>query len=191
MKALMSLAMALALLGAGVARADAPPSDASIRKLLEVTQSSKLLDGMTVQMKSIMQQSALQAVGHSLDAQEQQILSRNIDKLADVMRNQMTWAKLEPAIMVIYRKNFSQKEIDDMLVFYQSPTGQTLVSKMPEVMRESMQMGRDQMSGVFPQIQQINRQMMQEIKDYEASKSKGTTSSAGTSEATPPADPSH
>jgi uncharacterized protein len=171
MKAFTSLAMAIALLGAESVWADPPPaSDASIHKLLEVTHSSTLMDGMMAQMKGIMQQSALRAVGHPLDAKEQEILTRNMGKLADAMQGQMAWSKLEPAITGVYRKNFSQKEIDDMLAFYQSPSGQSLISKMPEVMREGMQLGRDQMNGVVPQMQQITQQMMQEFKDYEATK---------------------
>jgi uncharacterized protein len=181
MKAFLGLAMAIALLGTSVVQAETQPaSDASIHKLLEASQSSKLVDGMMTQMRGIMQQSALGAVGHPLDAQEQQILNRNLDKLADAMRSQMSWSKLEPAITDIYRRNFSQKEIDDLTAFYQSPSGQAMISKMPEVMRESIQMGRDQMSAMIPQMQQISQQMAQEFKEYEATKGKQLTNPTGT-----------
>jgi uncharacterized protein len=171
MKAFMGVVLAAGLLAAGGVRADATQaSDASIHKLMEVTHAQKLMDGMFAQMDNIMKQSALQAAGHPLDAQEQQILGRNMDKLASAMQSQMSWSKLEPAMTAIYRDNFSEKEIDDMLTFYQTPTGQALIAKMPVVMQQSMQMGQSQMRQVLPQLQQINQQMMQEFKDYEASK---------------------
>jgi uncharacterized protein len=179
MKAFMGLAMALAMLGASAVRADPPPaSDASIHKLLDVTQTARLMDGMMTQMKNIMQQSALQAAGHTLDAQEQEIVSRNMGKLSDVMRTQMAWSTVEPDFVAIYRKNFSEKEVDDMLAFYQTPSGQALIAKMPEVMRESMQVGQAHAHAMVPQLQQVSQQMMQELKDYEASKSKQGSGSA-------------
>jgi len=171
MKTFIGAVLVAGLLVTGVVRADAPQvSDASIHQLLEVTHAQKLMDGMMAQMKNIMLQSALQTVGHPLDAQEQQILSRNMDKLVSVMQAQFTWSKLEPAMTDIYRSNFSQKEVDDMLAFYKTPTGQSLISKMPIVMQQSMRMGQEQMKGALPQLQQINQQMAQEFKDYEASK---------------------
>jgi hypothetical protein len=45
-----------------------------------------------------------------------------------------------------------------------------MITKMPLVMQESMQAGAAQMRPAMPQIQQINRQMVQEFKDYEAKK---------------------
>jgi uncharacterized protein len=179
MKAFVKVALVAGLLAAGLAHADTtPPSDASIHKLMDVMHASALMDGMMGQMKNIMQQSAVQAAGHPLDAKEQQILSDNIGKLAGVMQQQLSWSKLEPAMTDIYRKNFSQKEVNDLLVFYQSPTGQAMIAKMPEVMQESMQIGQAQVRAVLPQIQQISQEMTQQLKDYEASKtSQGGKSS--------------
>ena len=47
--------LALALLCSTVYAADTPPSDASLKKLLEVAQAHKTLDTMKVQMDSMMQ----------------------------------------------------------------------------------------------------------------------------------------
>jgi uncharacterized protein len=171
MKAFMGVVLAAGLLAAGGVRANATQaSDASIHKLMEVTHAQTMIDSMFAQMESMMKQSALQTAGHPLDAQEQQILSRNMDKLMGVMQAQMSWSKLEPVMTTIYRNNFSEKEIDDMLAFYQTPTGQAVIAKMPVVMQQGMQMGRAQVQQVLPQLQQINQQMAQEFRDYEASK---------------------
>jgi uncharacterized protein len=171
MKRFAVSALVIALSFAGVSHADpAPATDASIHKLLALTQVSKLMDSMFAQLKGSMEQSAVQAAGHPLDAQEQQILSRHVDQVVDVMHTQMSWDKMEPAFTAIYRNNFSQQQINDLLTFYQSPTGQALISKMPQVMQEGMQVGVTQARAAMPQIQQINQEMVQELKDYEAKK---------------------
>jgi len=42
----------------------------------------------------------------------------------------------------IYAKHFTDAEIDDLLRFYDSPTGKKAIAKMPTIMNESMEMGR-------------------------------------------------
>jgi len=43
----------------------------------------------------------------------------------------------------IYDRNFSQKDINDMLAFYRSDLGQRMLAKMPVVMQESMIAGQE------------------------------------------------
>lgn len=44
-------------------------------------------------------------------------------------------------IIPVYTKNFSEKEIDDLLAFYQTSTGKTMIEKMPVILQESMSIG--------------------------------------------------
>jgi uncharacterized protein len=147
--------------------ADAPPSEASIRQLLDVMQSHKLVDGMAAEVKNLMLTSAARANGSSApDPGEQKIIADNVSKLTDLLTQQMSWPQLEPAIIGIYQKSFSQKEVDGLLAFYQSPTGQALIQKMPDIMHQSIMMGQARMRAVLPQVQQINAQMLKELGDY-------------------------
>ena len=42
----------------------------------------------------------------------------------------------------IYMRHFTENEIQEMIRFYKTPTGQKLVQKQPQVMQESMQAGQ-------------------------------------------------
>lgn len=44
-------------------------------------------------------------------------------------------------IVPIYSKHFSEKEIDDLINFYTTSTGRKIVSEMPSIMKESMEIG--------------------------------------------------
>lgn len=39
---------------------------------------------------------------------------------------------------LIYSKNFTEKEIKDLIVFYKSPSGQKYLNLSPEIMKEFM-----------------------------------------------------
>jgi hypothetical protein len=52
----------------------------------------------------------------------------------------------------IYARHFSAEEIDDLLRFYSSPTGKKILVKLPIIMNESMDMGRQWGSQVAAKI---------------------------------------
>jgi uncharacterized protein len=66
----------------------------------------------------------------------------------------------------IYARHFSEAEMHDMIAFYQSATGKRVVTEMPALMRESMQMS----SGISQRIVQRFIQYMQERATTEAKK---------------------
>lgn len=45
-------------------------------------------------------------------------------------------------VVPIYDRHFSQKEIQDVIRFYQTPSGRKLISKMPVITQESIQVGQ-------------------------------------------------
>jgi len=55
----------------------------------------------------------------------------------------------------IYRKSFSQSEIDGMLKFYKTPAGKAVIAKMPVVMQNTMQVMQGEMAEMVPKMQQL------------------------------------
>ncbi len=51
----------------------------------------------------------------------------------------MDWDAIEPTFADIYRKTFSQHEVDGMMVFHKSDVGHSIIAKMPMAMHETMQ----------------------------------------------------
>jgi uncharacterized protein len=167
MKHRLIFLLALGFLSSPVWSADAAPGDASIHQLLEVMQAQKLVDSMTGQLNGMMLKSAEQANGGApLGADEQKIVERGVGKLSDLIKQQMSWPQLEPMMIDIYRKSFSQKEVDDLLVFYRSPSGQAVIQKMPVVMQQSMAASQAKMQAIVPQMRQIDADMVKELKTY-------------------------
>jgi hypothetical protein len=150
--------------------ADTPPSDASIKQLLEVAQARKLVDTLMSQMDTIMK-NALQAAteGQPVSQEVQKTFDQCRTEVVSILREQFTWDKLEPMYIRIYKKSLSQQEVDGMIAFYRTPTGQAMINKMPVIMQNSMN-EVNQMMG--PMMQRIQRMQQDVIAEIQAEKTK-------------------
>ena len=143
----------------------APPSDASIATLLSVTQSDKMLETMYANMEQMIRQGMQQATaGKVLTDEQKRVMDLAPARLAKVMREEITWASMEPMIVKVYRETFDQTEIDGLIAFYQSPVGQSFVTKMPQVMQRSMEASQAQLQAFMPKLQAAMRDVMKEAK---------------------------
>lgn len=147
------------------AGADAPPTDASIRELLAVTESRKLLDGAAAQLDLNMQASIQQALqGQSLNQAQRRVIDAMRVQLVDLFKEELTWESLEPGIIDMHKKTFTQSEIDGMLQFYQTPAGKALIAKMPLVMQANLQLMQSRMQSLLPEVQRLQIETMKKLK---------------------------
>jgi hypothetical protein len=61
----------------------------------------------------------------------------------DEFIKEVNYEELSALYIPIYDKNYSHKEIIDMLNFFESATGKKMVEKMPVIIAESMNLGKE------------------------------------------------
>ena len=88
-------------------------------------------------------------------------------QMAQVMRDEMSWDKLRPMTVQIYKEVFTQEEVDGMIAYYKTPAGAATVDKMPIVMQKSLQMMQARM---VPMMQKMQAAMRQAVQDSKAVK---------------------
>ena len=149
--------------------AEPPANEASVRELLTITQSQKLVDGTMGQVDAMMQRSMEQALaGQALSADQQKIMDNMRTKMIALFRENMKWETLEPMFIDIYKHSFTQKEVDGMLDFYKSEPGQAVIAKMPLVMQNTMQAMQGRMAVMLPKLQQLQQDAIAELKASQA-----------------------
>lgn len=104
----------------------AQPSEQQVRKLMEVVGMGRMLSQMNSQMAGVMQ-TALPCVPASY---WQGFVDQNATN------------QLIGRMVPVYQKHFTDKEIDELLKFYGTPTGQKVIREMPATMAEGMQIGK-------------------------------------------------
>jgi hypothetical protein len=131
---------------------DAPTARklALAREVIAATGSQKAMEGM---FQNVMSQVAATA-GKKLPPGKQEKMriiaeaeSHALDRMIPQIIQTMTQA---------YAANFTEQELTDILAFYQSPTGRSMVAKTPELMRSVM-------GGMLAMMPQMQREMGEEI----------------------------
>jgi len=144
---------------------NAPASEASIRELMEITQASKLIDGVSVQLDGMMQSTIARSLaGKNISPEQQQVIDEMRTKLVSIMTQSLRWDQMEPMMIDIYRQTFTQAEIDGMLDFYRTDIGKALIAKMPLVMENSMKAVQERTASITPQIQQLTRETIERLQ---------------------------
>jgi len=152
----------------------APPSDQSIYKLLQLTKVDWQMDSVLAQMDGAMKANMQRLTqGKPLSADEQAILDKQQAKMAGIMREELSWDKVKDQYVQTYREMFSQEEVNGLIAFYQTPVGQSLVSKRPELTKRTMTILQQRMAPVMQRIQKMSEETAAELKKTKAEKPPG------------------
>ena len=136
--------------------ADQPASSASAKELVNLMQGRKTFDDVFAPMDNRMESSMKQAAaGRPLSPEQQKIVDDMRTKMMALVKESLNWDTFEPKMEEIYRKSFSQSEIDGMLKFYKTPAGKAVIAKMPVVMQNTMQVMQGEMAEMVPKMQQL------------------------------------
>lgn len=149
--------------------ADESSKQAKLSELVNVMDMDAMVESMYSQMEVLMQNMSTQM---GVQASEQATFDKYYSQMITLLQDELSWEKMEPSVVDIYNRNFSEKEIDDMLAFYKTETGQSLLTKMPVVMQESMQMSQALMQSAIPKIQAIAQELSADLEKARATESE-------------------
>jgi len=151
-----------------------PPTEASIKQMLEIMQAHKMLDTMEAQMTAFMKQAMSQATqGQPVTPQIQKDIDRRQNEMLSIFHEFLNWEKLEPMYVRIYQKSFTQAELSGMIDFYKTSAGQAMIAKMPVVMQNTMSEMQQMMQPVMMRVRQQQEEVLAEIKAEKEKGSKG------------------
>jgi hypothetical protein len=169
-----STLLLLAVLTFSFSSPAAPPSDPSINQLLQLTKVDQQMDSVFAQMDGMLKASIQRVTkGKPLSADEQAILDRQQAKMAGIMKEELSWEKMKNLYVQAYRELFSQEEIDGLIAFYQTPVGQSFVSKQPELTKRTMTIMQQRMAPLLQRIQKMSEETAAELKKARAENPPG------------------
>lgn len=150
------------------------PSDAQLDELFRVTKVESLLADTRNQLegniKAGVQQSMSQAqIPPALVPEVNKLLDTTVPKSVQRAQEQLSWANMKPKYIQLYRESFTQQEVVDMISFYNTPSGQSVINKMPALMQKIMGMTQQMM---IPLMMQMNADLRTAMGALEES-SKG------------------
>ena len=141
------------------------PTAASVKELITLTESRKLVDEVPGQVESAMQSAMQEAFGsEDLTPPQQKIVDDMGAKATALFKQEMGWGVLEPLFIAVYTKTFTQPEIDGMIAFYKSEAGHAVIAKMPLVMQNTMELVQERMMTLEPKLQQLQQDALEQLQ---------------------------
>ncbi len=126
-----------------LAAAASPKShEQATRKFFESSKMGQVFDAMAVQMTDAKINSA-------------PMLTPFREPILTFLRKYMSWKELEPELVKIYMKEFSESELKDMTKFYGTATGQKVLRKMPELSAAGAAVGQQKLEAHAAEFQAI------------------------------------
>ncbi|MHA6204872.1 DUF2059 domain-containing protein [Dyella soli] len=164
--------MLVACLVSPAMAADQVPSDASLHQLLDALHTRAQVDGVLAKAAERIHSGVLAGLGNTTpDAAQWKMLQEGERRMVELLKRELTWEQVEPIYLDVYRKRFSQQEVNDMIAFYKSPSGQALLIKMPLATQDATQMEAEKMRSLQPELTKIGQETISQLKAYTASKS--------------------
>jgi hypothetical protein len=158
-RSIVGLALALALAAApAFAQTSAPAAPPTARQIAlahELVEVSGMRNILSTMLTSVM--ASMEAGLPHGDTPEQR-------KVSDALRGaaQDEFGKFVPKIVDIsvdlYARNYTEQELSDVLAFYKSPSGQSMLAKNPMLMRQIS-------ATIAPMIPQMQRDMVNDMCD--------------------------
>ena len=138
--------------------ADSKPTEESVKQLLDIQNTRNLVDGAMGQIESSMQASMKQwFAGRQPTPDQQKILDDMRLKTVSIFKEQMNWEKIQPMLIDIYQRSFTQEEVNGLISFYNSEAGKAAMAKMPTVNENSMKAIQDLITPIIPKLQQLQK----------------------------------
>ncbi len=138
-----------------------PAKEAAIRHLMDLTQTSKMGDSLSLYVTNQVRQVLSQAMPPDR-------LAKLMDGFSQRLVTAAPASAVTDAAIPIYARAFSMEDIQAIIQFYESPLGQRAVKALPQVTRDSEELGvqmeqkgamnvLQEMSGDYPELKQLLR----------------------------------
>jgi uncharacterized protein len=158
----------------GSAQSEPRPSEESIRHLLDVMQAQKLVQTISEQMDGMFAgMLKKQLDGQEVTPEQQHAIEERQQAAKSMVKDLLSWDSMEHLYLKVYSETFTQAEIDGMIGFYSSPTGQAVIAKLPQATKSSMAEIQSRVQQMMPKLQQMAKDAAEQVKAQGAAKKSG------------------
>lgn len=159
MKLICSTALACMLFGTSVI-ADSESHTQAAYKLLEVTNSQTLADGMVTEMKSMLSNLP---IDDSLSVEQEKLFLDFQTEMQLLIESKLSWTQLKPEYATVYTSTYSEDELNQLITFYQSALGQKVLANAGSISTSLDEVPQKHINKLISEMQTAAQAVMQKI----------------------------
>jgi len=144
----------------GFSFADEDAKKQKLDELLTLMNADALIDSIYSQMDQMVM-GLEQHLG--VKPSEKALFDEHTNKTTQIIKQEMSWEKMKAPMIAIYMKHYTESEIADMVAFYKTQTGQSMIKKMPLVMNDTMMMSQSLMKDIMPKMQALSVELKEKL----------------------------
>ena len=118
--------------------ADAPATKEDIQRYLDVMHSREMMSQMVEVMIKPMHQMMYEQYEKNRDKLPSDFEARMNKRMDDELKD-FPWDEILQAMVPVYQRHFTKGDVDNLVTFYSTGTGQKLLRETPAIVGESMQ----------------------------------------------------
>lgn len=134
----------------------------SVEELLVLSKAETLIETVYGQMDQMFKNMGKQL---GVKPGEQELFNRFMSKVASLMKEEMSWDKMKGPMMDVYMKHYTEKEIQDMIAFYKSESGRSMISKQADVAKDTMMLRQKMVESFLPKLMKLSKEMEAELAE--------------------------
>ena len=132
----------------------------NVEELLVLTNAESSIDTIYFQVSKLLQKIANKM---GSNPEDRKVFEKYNSRIMDEMKKEVNWKKMKASMINIYMKHYTEKEINDMVAFYKSETGRSMVRKTPEVMKDTMSASQSMVNDFTPRMNELMQEMRKEL----------------------------
>jgi len=149
------------LCGVAQSTSDSPATKEDVDRYFQVMHSHEMMQQMMQAMSKPMHQMIHQQFVKDQDKLPSDFEAR-MNKTMDDMLRDMPFDEMMQAMVPAYQKHFTKGDLEALIVFYSSPTGQKVLRELPSITAEAMQSMMPLMS---KQMDRMKERLQQDIAE--------------------------
>jgi uncharacterized protein len=166
----VSVFLAMFVLAHPLLAQESPASREDILKLLDLLKTRDMTRQMMQSTSAQVRAQMLSIMRNSAPGVPDEFFAR-IDSIVEALVTEMVseypTEEILEDIIPVYQKYLTSADVNAMIAFYSTPTGQKFIREMPAIMAESMQASQPrinrQMESLSQKMQQAIRQLIEEF----------------------------
>lgn len=160
MNRVRALCTAAVLACAGPAMADTASHNASAEAFLMMAHADKIGTPVYMQVQQMFAQRFEQS---GAPESKKATLETYQAKANAELDKAIGWNQVKPDMIKLYTDNFSEQELKDLVKFYKSPLGQKVLSTMPKVTQQSVELSQKHLEPAVPAVNKLLADMTAEV----------------------------
>lgn len=141
----------------------------NLDELFQLLELESMMQVMQTQINTMTQQ---MSYASGVSPEEIELNNKIYENTTKIINRELTWDILSTELKIIYRQNYTAQEIEDLITFYKTPTGRSVIKKTPIVSQDTMQVMGNLMSEILPLINEENAPLLKEYSEKALEKKK-------------------